>query len=73
MKILKFVKSALVFRLREGHICALLIHCARVIYNPLERNITYIFFKDKLRKYVIIRLHHLKIDTVIAHIEPLQN
>jgi hypothetical protein len=28
---------------------------------------------NKLCKYVIIRLHNLKLDTVIAHIEPLQN
>ena len=50
-----------------------MIDCARVIYVPLERNITFIFFKNKLRKYVIIRWHNLKLDTVIAHIEPLQN
>ena len=62
MKILK------IFILREGHICAWLIDCARVIYVPLER-----YIKNKLRKYVIIRLHNLKIDTDIAHIEPLQN
>ena len=70
MKILNFFKSALVFRMREGHnnICFWLIDCARVIYVPLERNITFIFFKNKLRKYVIIRLHNLKLDTVIAHI-----
>jgi len=35
----------------------------------LERKITFIFFKNKLRKYVIIKLHNLKLDTVIAHIE----
>jgi len=29
----------------------------------------FIFFKNKLRKYVIIRLHNLKSDTDIAHIE----
>jgi hypothetical protein len=29
--------------------------------------------KKKLRKYVIIVLHNLKLDTDIAHIEPLQN
>ena len=63
MKILKFVKSVLIFRL----------YCARVIHVLLESNITFIFFKNKLRKYVIIRLHNLKLDTVIAHIEPLQN
>ena len=73
MKIFKFVKSALIFRLCEGHICPLLIDCARVIYVLLEWNITFIFFKNKLRKYAIIRLHHMKLYTVIAHIEPLQN
>jgi hypothetical protein len=29
------------------------------------------FFKNKLRKYVIIRLHNLKLDTEIVLIEPL--
>ena len=57
----------------EGHICPWLIDCARVIYVPLERNITFIFYKNKLRKYVIIRFHNLKLDTDIARIEPLQN
>jgi hypothetical protein len=31
------------------------------------------FFKSKLRKYVIIRLHNLKLDTDIVHIELLYN
>jgi hypothetical protein len=31
----------------------------------------FIFFKNKLLKYIIIRLHNLKSDTDIAHIEPL--
>jgi hypothetical protein len=31
------------------------------------------FFKNKLHKYVKIRLHNLKLDTDIAHIEPHQN
>ena len=26
------------------------------------------FFKNKLRKYIIIRLHNLKLDTDIVHI-----
>jgi hypothetical protein len=49
-----------------AHICPWLIDCAMGIYFPLERNITFIFFKNKLRKYVIIRLHNLKLDTVIV-------
>jgi hypothetical protein len=72
MKILKFVKSVLIFRLREGHACPLLIYCARVIRVLSESNITFIFFKNKVRKYAIIRLHHMKLYTVIAHIESLQ-
>jgi hypothetical protein len=31
----------------------------------------FIFFKNKLLKYIIIRLYNLKSDTDIAHIEPL--
>ena len=54
-------------------ILRLFLDCARVTNVPLEINITFIFFKNKLRKYVIIRLHKLKLDTDIAHIEPLQN
>ena len=40
---------------------------------PLGKTFTFIFFKNKSHKYVIIRLHNLKIDTDIAHIEPHQN
>jgi hypothetical protein len=61
MKILKKKKAALVFRRHEGHIC------------PLGKKFTFIFFKNKLHKYVIIRLHNLKSDIDIAHIKPLQN
>ena len=59
MKILKF------FNLH------LFLDCARDIYIyicPLGKKFTFIFFK----KYVISRLHNLKLDTDIAHIEPLQ-
>ena len=31
----------------------------------------FFYFKNKLLKYIIIRLHNLKSDTDIAHIEPL--
>jgi len=31
----------------------------------------FIFFKNMKLKYIIIRLHNLKSDTDIAHIEPL--
>ena len=39
----------------------------------LGKEITFIsiFFKNKLLKYIIIRLHNLKSDTDIAHIEPI--
>jgi hypothetical protein len=41
---------------------------------PLGKKFTFIFFKNKLSKYAIIELHNnLKLDTDIAHIEPLQN
>jgi hypothetical protein len=40
-------------------------------YMYLGKKLTFIFFKNKLRKYVIIRSHRLKSDTDIAHIEPL--
>ena len=66
MKILKF------FNLH------LFLDCGRDIYIrgtyiyiyicPLGKKFTFIFFK----KYVISRLHNLKLDTDIAHIEPLQ-
>jgi hypothetical protein len=47
-------------RLRYGHIC------------PLGKKFTFIFifFMNKLLKYITIRLHNLKSDTAIAHIEP---
>ena len=61
-------EMSLVDRLARG-VCPWWIDCARVIHVPLERNITFIFFKNKLRKYVIIKLHNLKLNTVIAHIE----
>ena len=40
---------------------------------PLGKKFTiiFIFLKNKLLKYIIIRLHNLKPDTDIAHIEPL--
>jgi hypothetical protein len=31
----------------------------------------FIFFKNKLLKYIIVRLHNLKSDTDISHIKPL--
>ena len=64
---------SLVGRLRWGHICTWLVDYARDIYVPLGKKFMFIFFKNKLRKYVIIiiRLHNLKSDTDIAHIEPL--
>jgi hypothetical protein len=37
--------------------------------SPSERNLR----SNMLRKYVIIKLHNLKLDTGNAHIEPLQN
>ena len=70
MKILNFFYSALVFRLREGHICAWLIDCVRDIYSLGEKMYVY-FYKNKLHKYVIIRFHNLKLDTEIVLIEPL--
>jgi hypothetical protein len=73
MKILNFFYSALVFRLLEGHICAWLIDCVRDIYSLEKEMYVKYFFKNKLRKYVIIRLHNLKLNTDIAHIEPVQN
>jgi hypothetical protein len=42
----------------------------RHIYS-LGKEMYVYFFKNKLRKYVIIRLHNLKLDTDIVHIEPL--
>jgi hypothetical protein len=56
-----FRYKALTLWLRLEHIC------------PLGKKFTFIFifFKNKLLKYVIIRLHNLKSDTDIAHIEPL--
>ena len=65
MKILKF------FILCEGPICAWLIDCARDIYSIGKEMYVKYFFKNKLRKYVIIRLHNLKLNTDIVHIEPL--
>jgi hypothetical protein len=58
-------------RATEGEsICLWLINCARDIYIcPLGKKFTFIFFKNKLRKYAIIRLHNLKLDTDMAHIE----
>ena len=54
---------SLVGRMSYGHIC------------PLVKKFTFIFifFKNKLFKYLLIRLHNLKSDTDIAHIEPLKN
>jgi hypothetical protein len=46
-----------------------LIDLAKDIYVPWERNLRL----NMLRKYVIIKLHNLKLDTGNAHIEPLQN
>jgi hypothetical protein len=37
----------------------------------LGKKFTFIFFKNKLCKYAIIRLNNLKLDTDKAHIEPL--
>jgi hypothetical protein len=48
-----------VYRLCKRHIC------------PLEKRFTFVFFKNKLRKYAIIRLHNLMLDTDMAHIEHL--
>jgi hypothetical protein len=59
MKILKF------FNLRLFLDCT--IDCARDIYS-LGKEMYVYFFKNKLRKYVIIRLHNLKLDTDIVHI-----
>ena len=55
------IYMSLVDRLRSGH-----------IYVPWDRHLRLFSFYNKSRKYVIIRLHNLKIDTDIAHIEPLQ-
>ena len=50
---------SLVGRLHKGHIC------------PLRKKFTFIFiFINKLLK--LIRLHNLKSDTDIAHIEPIK-
>ena len=45
----------------------------KYIICPLGKKFTFIFifFKNKLLKYIIIRLHNLKSDTDIAYIEPL--
>jgi len=71
MKILKIFDLRLFLDCTRD-ICPWLIDCARDIYSLGKERYVY-FFKNKLRKYVIIRLHNLKLDTVIAHIEPLQN
>ena len=42
------------------------------LYVPWERNLRFLFLKNKIRKYVIIRLHNFKSDTDIANIEPLR-
>ena len=69
MQILNFFQSALVLDFAKDIICPWLIAWAKDIYVLWERNICL----NTLRKYVIIRLHNLKLDTDNAHIEPLQN
>ena len=62
MKILKIYLICACFQTARGtYIC------------PLGKKFKFICIKNKLRKYVIIRLLNLKLDTNIAHIETLPN